>query len=441
MAFPAVCSAIALGVCVHVPPSDTLDLTKELGTEWIRIDFNWDIVEPQKGKIDYAIFDKLLDNAKARGLKVFATIGYGAAWASVSGDIKKDGATNDVPDPTELRRFVMDSVKRYSDGRVAAWGTWNEPNLEQFFEGSKQQWIDNVFTVTVDAIKDACPSCPVVGPELASVGSNYDEYLEAALVSRGSKLDAVSFHIYSSFPEDDASAGLTKDSFYNKLEKHRVIDIGGAIVYEGPLSAREVMVKQGFGSLPLWLTETGLEAKLGDTAELENQRKYVERVVVAQASRPWWTKTFFYELTEEHPGGLWPDIQWGFALRVKDPDATYADNFQKKPVFDELKNCIAAGGAGGLPATGGAGGSAGSGAGAGGVGAAAGSGASAGAGAGGSAGSGAMAGSGGATSAAPKEEDSGCGCRVVAQSRPAWPQLLLGLLGFGAIARRRRARR
>ncbi len=433
MPFPAVCSALALGVCVHVPPSDSLDLAKELGTEWIRIDFNWDIIEPQKGQVDYSIFDKLLDNAKARGLKVFATVGYGAAWASISGDAKKDGATNDVPNPTELRRFVMDSVKRYSDGRVAAWGTWNEPNLEQFFEGTQQQWIDNVFSVTVDAIKDACPSCVVVGPELASISDKYDAYLDAALTARGSKLDAVSFHIYASFPEDDSSAGLTKDSFYNKLEKHRVIDIGGNIVYEGPLSAREVMVKKGFASLPIWITETGLEAQLGNAGELEKQRKYVERVVVAQATRPWWTKTFFYELTEEHPGGLWPDIHWGFALRVKDADATYSDNFQKKPVFDELKNCIAAGGSGAVGGSSGTGGGGGIGGGQGGAGAAPGSGAASSAGAGG-------LGAAGAAMTKSNEDDGGCGCRTTTQ-RPSWPALLLGLFGVGALGRRRRKAR
>src|SRR5262245_19644923 len=85
MAFAAVCAAAAIGMNVHLPPDDVLDLHKELGAEWIRIDFNWDIAEPSAGKYDWAPFDALLDASKARGLKVFATIGYTPAWASTGG--------------------------------------------------------------------------------------------------------------------------------------------------------------------------------------------------------------------------------------------------------------------------------------------------------------------------------------------------------------------
>ncbi len=184
MAFPAVCAAAAIGMCVHLPPSDTLDLAKDTGGEWIRIDFNWDIAEPSAGTYDWTVFDNLLDAAKARGLLVFATVGYGAAWAS-TGDTKNDGASNDVPNAAAYKTFVKAAAARYADGRVAAWGTWNEPNLEQFFEGTVQQWIDSAFVPGIEGIKEGCPSCLVVGPELATVGSEYATYLEAALAAKG----------------------------------------------------------------------------------------------------------------------------------------------------------------------------------------------------------------------------------------------------------------
>jgi hypothetical protein len=109
------------------------------------------------------------------------------------------------------------------------------------------------------------------------------------------------------------------------------------IVYEGPLSFREVALAQGADALPIWITETGREAIVGDAAGLEAQRLYVQRVLDAMDARPWYGGTIFYELSEEHPGGMWPDIHWGLALRVADPDGTYADNFQRKPAFDYLK--------------------------------------------------------------------------------------------------------
>jgi len=132
---------------------------------------------------------------------------------------------------------------------------------------------------------------------------------------------------------------------------------------------REVQLAKGFSNLPVWITETGREARIDNPGELETQRKYTERVMQAQNQRSWWQRTFIYELSEEHPNGLWPDIHWGLALRVKDFDSTYADNWQRKPAFDELKGCIAASptGSGGTGGTGGAagGGNGGSGGGAG----------------------------------------------------------------------------
>lgn len=442
MALSAVCMAAAIGMNVHLPPSDTLDLAKELGGQWIRIDFNWDIGEPEKGKYDWTELDKVVDAAKARNLKVFATIGYTPKWASL-GNTKGDGFNNDVPDAAAYKAFVLAATQRYADGRVAAWGTWNEPNLGDFFEGTKQQWLDHAFIPAVDAIKQGCPSCMLVGPELATIGDKYAEYLEAALAARGTDLDAVSWHIYASFPEDDTQAGVSKDSFYNKLDSHRVLKVGSTVVWQGPLSVREVLVAKGFPNLPVWVTETGREATVGVATELETQRKYVERVMQAQNKRTWWQKTFIYELSEEHPGGLWPEIHWGLALRTHDPDGSYADNWQRKPAFDELKACIATspstggagggGGTGGSPSGGASSGGAGGDSGAAGAGGAAGSaGAGASGGAGGGGGSGAAS---GGTSAS--EDDGGCGCGVPrARVTGAWLGLLAALSLLARRARR-----
>lgn len=332
---------VTVGTNTHLPAADALDLAVDLGGEWVRIDFNWYLAEPSNNSYDWSVFDAVIDAAHARGLRVFATIGYGPAWASVSGNRDGESTDNDVPNAAEYQQFVTDATARYADGRVEAWGTWNEPNLEGFFEGTMEEWLANAFGPAIDGIQAGCPSCLVVGPELASIGDNYADYLQAALQARGSDLDVISWHIYSAFPEDDAEAGVSKDSFYNDLEAHRVFEIGGVVVWEGPLSVREVAQAEGFGTTPIWISETGEQAAIDNSSDLEAQRLFVERVVTAQESRAWWDATFFYELTEEHPGGAWPDIHWGLALRVADPDDSFDDNFQRKPAFDWLKNYLA----------------------------------------------------------------------------------------------------
>jgi len=327
-------SAANIGTNVHLPPTDTLDTAVDLGGAWIRIDLNWDVAQPAQNQWNWAPFDAVIDGAKARGLRVYATLGYTPAWAS-SGDRRGDGAHNDVPTGTTYRAFVEAAVARYKT-KVDVFGTWNEPNLTDFFEGSKPEWIDVVYRPAVQGIRAQCPTCVVAGPEVATIGDLYDDYISAALAA--AVPDVLAAHIYAAFPEDDSAAGVTKDSFYNKLEAHRVV----AGISIGPPSIREVAVAAGQLSLPIWITETGRESPVGDTAKLENQRMFVQRVLDAMGSRSWWGGTMFYELTEEHPNGMWPDIHWGLALRVADPDATPLDNFTHKPAYDYLKQRLAA---------------------------------------------------------------------------------------------------
>ena len=151
--------AATFGTNVHLPPADTLDLAADLGGQWIRIDLNWDIAEPADGQWNWQPFDAVIDAAVARHLHVYATLAYTPAWAS-TGDRKGDGPHNDVPTAAHYRAFVEAAVARYKD-RVTTFSTWNEPNLGDFFEGTKQEWIDNVYRPGVLGIRAQCSTCIV----------------------------------------------------------------------------------------------------------------------------------------------------------------------------------------------------------------------------------------------------------------------------------------
>ncbi|MBA2544690.1 MAG: cellulase family glycosylhydrolase, partial [Deltaproteobacteria bacterium] len=257
-----VASAATVGTNVHLPPADTLDLAADLGGAWVRIDLNWDVAQPAPDQWNWAPFDAVIDGAIARGLQVYATLGYTPAWAS-TGNRRADGNHNDVPHAAAYRAFVEAAVARYRD-RVGIFGTWNEPNLADFFEGTRQEWIDIVYRPAVLGIRAQCASCIVAGPEVATIGNVSDDYIQAALAAEVPTI--LSAHIYASFAQDDSAAGVTKDSFFNKLEARRVV--GGFTV--GEPSIRESMIAAGH-DLPIWITETGRQATMGDPNQLEAQ--------------------------------------------------------------------------------------------------------------------------------------------------------------------------
>jgi uncharacterized protein (TIGR03382 family) len=320
----------SLGLNVHQSTTVGLDATKDSLAAWVRIDVNWYDVEKSQGQFDWTVIDAVVDGAKAQGLSVLAVLAYTPAWAS-AGDNKGGGTLNDVPKPSTYAAFVTAAVNHLKN-RVTHYELWNEPNLGPFFEGAPNDYIQQVLNPGSDALHVACAGCKVLGPALATVGNDYATWMDAVLAQSASKIDIVSGHVYAAFPQDVSTAGTTSDSFYNKLESHRVIQYGGVTIYEGQLSFKEVMDKHKIQK-PFWLTETGKEATLGDGPAEQAQLKYVRHVLESMLVRPWWENTIFYEAFDEPPA----PYHWG--LVVHDP--MQAKGYTPKPAFALLQKAIA----------------------------------------------------------------------------------------------------
>lgn len=326
-ASPASAAPAGLGLNVHQSKDTGVDATAATKLGWARIDVNWYDVEKSQGVYDWSVIDALVDAARAKDVEVLAVLAYTPAWAS-DGDKNGGGTLNDVPKAGTYASFVAAAVGRYKS-KVTAYELWNEPNLGQFFEGAPADYLSRVLVPGADALHAACAACKVVGPGLATVGGEYATWMDAVLAGAKDRIDIVSGHVYAGFPGPSGSGGpgVTSDSFFNKLESHRVIKVGGSTVYEGPLSFKEVMDKHGV-TKPFWLTETGLEATQGNAAEEAAQVEYYRKVLEAMLTRSWWTTTIFYEAFDE-PG---QPYRWGVVRR--DPAAP--GGFVKKPVLDLL---------------------------------------------------------------------------------------------------------
>lgn len=314
-------AADTFGFNVHQSLDTGVPAAAACGGRLVRIDFNWYAAEPSPGVYDWAVLDALIDGARAKGLTVLATIGYSPAWASRANVDGKE-TSNDVPKPGLYEAFVKAAVTRFKD-RVQHWELWNEPNLGEFFEGTAQDYTDLVLRPGARAVHAACPGCKTLGPDVATIGKDYADWMKTTLTQAGTDVDIVSGHIYADFPPIDAAPDPTAVTFFSKLEAHRVLMLGSTVVYEDPLSLREAMLAAGVGTKPFWLTETGKKARFGDAAQMTAQATYARRVLEAQLLRTWWQATVFYEAFDE-PGTTY---DYGFTLR--DPKAPAG--FQQKP--------------------------------------------------------------------------------------------------------------
>jgi hypothetical protein len=145
---------------------------------------------------------------------------------------------------------------------------WNEPNLGQFWNGTRSQFIE-LFKVGADAAHAADPDCFVIGPEISDAGPR-TTWMTELLQQAGNKIDIISFHQYggSDYP---AGRAAEMDSMYYTI------------------------LNLGYGKKPIWLTESGFTS---DHIGEQTQATYVTEMLAEMRTRPWWKKFFWYQIWE-----------------------------------------------------------------------------------------------------------------------------------------------
>lgn len=314
-----------VGMNTHVPADAVIDLCVELGVGWIRVDNNWlQTGDPCGAVTPFGPLDDSVTYAVARGLHVYMTLAYTPPCAS-TGDT--DGVpNNDVPNAAAWERYVRAAVAHYRALGVRHFGLWNEVDLDGFWEGSAQQYVDLIVVPGLRAIRDVCSDCLVLGPELAHVGE-CDVWLEdilRAMDAAGVSFDIYSHHIYQGFD----GAIWDGDSFVNALDHRRFTFTRRSFL--------DVLRETGHapGGVPdreVWITETGYRCQPPtDAGEMNTQRDYYMRVIDEQLARAWYTNTFFYEILDSE------DEIDGFGITRRS-----GSDFLRKPAFDALRDRIA----------------------------------------------------------------------------------------------------
>ena len=137
-----------------------LDSAKEAGVGLIKFRFDWGTLEPTKGAaFDWAYFDTILHEARARNLRVVGILGDTAPWASVSTSTYGSDQRQSPPRPDSYdawKNYVRRTVGRYGND-VLAWQVWENPNSANF------RSVDRIYrTLARAAIDEARVAAPGV---------------------------------------------------------------------------------------------------------------------------------------------------------------------------------------------------------------------------------------------------------------------------------------
>lgn len=205
----------------------TAALMKEAGVSWVRQDFLWQEIEAERGRFDFAKYDRIVDTLSKNGIRILGLLNYSTPWASGS------GAWNDPPQDNSLFvNYALKVMERYKE-KIRYWEVWNEPDSEIYWlrqDGLKSYCglLKDVYT----AAKKAQPQCVILNGGLAnglsSVNALYDNGAAAYF-------DILNIHIFEQPLDPNA---VKRIEAYPKL-------------------AYKVMSRNGDSAKKIWVTEIG----------------------------------------------------------------------------------------------------------------------------------------------------------------------------------------
>ncbi|HEX2111464.1 MAG TPA: cellulase family glycosylhydrolase [Gaiellaceae bacterium] len=254
-----------------------LDGYRELGVSWIRFDLKWEIVEAEEGVYDWSRYDRIVDEAQARDLRILAVLAYAPGWA-------RPNESDSEIDPDAYAAFAAAAVRRYAPRGVRHYEVWNEPNHPGFWNPEPDPAAyARLVRASYEAMKAADSDVTVLAGSLAPTGGyaeppecaggasrvNPIPFLEAMYAEgvQGS-FDALSYHPYTGGgrPGDDHPC-----NGWHQMEG------------TSP-SLRSAMEEAGDAEKEIWATEFG--AKVDEVGE-EGQAERIAAGLRLWPRYPW----------------------------------------------------------------------------------------------------------------------------------------------------------
>jgi len=279
-----------------------LDTIQATGAKWVRLDFDWASAEPSRGRYRWTYIDRVVERARARGLRILATPAYTPAWARPAGTSDKYAPA----DPSAYAAFVKAAAERYAPLGVHHWEIWNEPNIEEFWQPlpNPGQYAA-MLRASATAIRSVDPKSVIVSAGLAPAADSSDgkfvspRTFLSKLYQAGarSSFDAVGIHPYA-WPYGISAAG-DWNQWYSLPKTY------------------DVMVANGDGAKKLWATEYGAPTGTSSRAVTEDEQvRFVREAFDQWNTQPWAGPIFWYSLRDT--GTDLADLGQNFGLMKED---------------------------------------------------------------------------------------------------------------------------
>lgn len=125
-----------IGINAAVPSLTSMKIAKQLGINWVRAAMTWETIQPTSSAVyKFGTWDDAVRDTKAAGVHILGILSDGnPSWV-----------TESPTDDQAFYNFANQMARRYGTNQVSSdlnfvhyWETWNEPNNDDYFNGTAQ---------------------------------------------------------------------------------------------------------------------------------------------------------------------------------------------------------------------------------------------------------------------------------------------------------------
>jgi len=159
-----------IGVNIHFtsPRPGEMKMLADAGFRWIRMDFQWQGIEKQRGQYDFSAYDGLLSALEQYHIRAIFILDYG-------NHLYDDGTSPHSDDAVQaFARWAAASVKHFA-GHGILWEMWNEPNGGFWHPKPDVNAYTKLALATGKAIREAEPGEAFIGPATSGIPLDFLE--------------------------------------------------------------------------------------------------------------------------------------------------------------------------------------------------------------------------------------------------------------------------
>lgn len=158
-----------LGVNIHFtdPQPGEMKMIAEAGFRWVRMDFKWDATEPERGRYDFAAYDRLMKALDEHQIHALFILDYGNPLY--------DGAPPRTPEARQaFARWAVAAAKHFSN-RGVIWEIYNEPNHQIFWPRPNVNEYVELALAVGRAFRAEAPNEKLIGPAVSEMDYSFLE--------------------------------------------------------------------------------------------------------------------------------------------------------------------------------------------------------------------------------------------------------------------------